>query len=69
MKMKELIETTHWDIPNHTYYVSRERGKTSGKLLGFKHTGTEHIHWFQTPMKFDTRYRTFITKELELEAK
>lgn len=66
MKIKELIETTNWNVQNHTYYVSRERGKASGKLLGFKHNGSDDIHWFQNPMRFDTRYRTFITREMEL---
>jgi hypothetical protein len=69
MKMKELIETTGWDIPNHTYYVCAEKGKLSGKLMGYKIKDTADLIWFKMPMKFDVRYRTFLKKDVSIEVK
>ena len=57
--MITLKETTKWDNPNHTYFVTDDKQKVLGYI---KQDTTEEI-MFKTPLKFDVRRRTF--KELK----
>jgi hypothetical protein len=56
---KMLKETTAWDIPSYTYIISTQYGKTKDKLLGYIKPSGEKI-MFNVPMRFSTRYRTFV---------
>lgn len=57
--MKVLQETTNWEYPNHTYFVTDDKQK----LLGYVKQNTTEEIMFSKPMQFDTRRRTF--KELK----
>ena len=57
--MITLKETTKWEYPNHTYFVTDDKQKVLGYI---KQDTTEEI-MFKTPLKFDVRRRTF--KELK----
>ena len=61
--VKVLKETTSWDCPNHTYIISTAKNKTKDKLLGFI-TADGVKTMFNVPMKFSTRYRTFVEATL-----
>jgi hypothetical protein len=54
--MLTLLETTSdWTTPNHIYLVDDDRSK----LLGFIRKGTKEIKWYDRPLNFDKRNRTF----------
>lgn len=52
-----VAETTVWEtsVPNHAYILSDDKTK----LHGYAKRGTESIEWFQKPISFSIRGRTF----------
>ena len=57
-----LQETTNWgdDTPNHTYILE---GNKTTKIVGYIPNGGKTIYFFEKPMNFDKRKRTF--KEID----
>lgn len=53
-----LQETTNWgdDTPNHIYITE---GNKSTKIVGYIPNNGKTIYFFEKPMNFDKRKRTF----------
>lgn len=53
-----LQETTNWgdDTPNHIYILE---GNKTTKIVGYIPNGGKTIYFFDKPMSFDKRKRTF----------
>lgn len=58
-----LQETTNWgdETPNHIYIME---GNKSTKIVGYIPSGENTIYFFDKPLSFDKRKRTF--KEVNL---
>jgi phage-related protein len=56
--MKFFEETTEWKhtTPNHTYLLSDDKSK----LFAYVRVGSNKVHTFKTPIRFDTKGRKFV---------
>ena len=56
--MKFFEETTEWKhtTPNHTYLLSDDKSK----LFAYVQVGSNKVHTFKTPIRFDTKGRRFV---------
>ena len=54
--MKYFRETTDWKTPNHTYLLNDSKQY----MHGYIQLGTTDVKMFKSPIRFDTRGRTFV---------
>ena len=56
--MKFFEETTEWKhpTPNHTYLLSDDKSK----LYAYVRVGSNKVHTFKKPIRFDTKGRKFV---------
>lgn len=54
--MKYFRETTDWDTPNHTYLLDDSKQY----MHGYIQQGRADTEMFKSPIRFDTRGRTFV---------
>ena len=57
--MKILQETTDWDFPNHTYFVTEGKDK----MFAYVKASGEEVQEFAKPIPFSTSHRKF--KEID----